>query len=212
MHAADVIARDLIIVVQTDQRLTELRLVVACEAAAAARIVVAPLPCVVGPHQAGPPNRTTRSGWRGSGSRNVPPRLAHDLLALGIPILVLADPAQLPPPDNRIGYFMQAEPDVRLTEIHRQAADNPILRLADQLTAPPGSSAPLACGSRTHRSKHRPHRTRRTRCRARGHIELIGVGNFVGDGEHAARAVAGRWQRSAAAELQRHSRCRRWMF
>jgi len=33
----------------------------------------------------------------------VPPRLAHDLLALGIPILVLADPAQLPPPDNRIG-------------------------------------------------------------------------------------------------------------
>jgi hypothetical protein len=36
MHAADVIARDLIIVVQTDQRLTELRLVVACEAAAAA--------------------------------------------------------------------------------------------------------------------------------------------------------------------------------
>jgi hypothetical protein len=28
MHAADVIARDLIIVVQTDQRLTELRLVV----------------------------------------------------------------------------------------------------------------------------------------------------------------------------------------
>jgi len=47
---------------------------------------------------------------------------------------------------------MQAEPDVLLTEIHRQAADNPILRLADQLTAPPGSSAPLACGSRTHRS------------------------------------------------------------
>jgi hypothetical protein len=42
-------------------------------------------------------------------------------------------PAQLPPPDNRIGYFMQAEPDVLLTEIHRQAADNPILRLADQI-------------------------------------------------------------------------------
>ena len=63
----------------------------------------------------------------------MPPRLAHDLLALGIPILVLADPAQLPPPDNRIGYFTQAEPDVLLTEIHRQAADNPILRLADQI-------------------------------------------------------------------------------
>ena len=28
---------------------------------------------------------------------------------------------------------MQAEPDVLLTEIHRQAADNPILRLADQI-------------------------------------------------------------------------------
>jgi hypothetical protein len=28
---------------------------------------------------------------------------------------------------------MQAEPDVLLTEIYRQAADNPILRLADQI-------------------------------------------------------------------------------
>jgi exodeoxyribonuclease V len=58
--------------------------------------------------------------------------LARDLLSYGIPTLVIGDPAQLPP-INGPGYFMAGEPDVMLTEIHRQAAENPILRLADRI-------------------------------------------------------------------------------
>ncbi len=55
--------------------------------------------------------------------------LGRDLLSFGKPILVLGDPAQLPPVRGG-GFFTSAEPDVMLTEIHRQAEDNPILRLA----------------------------------------------------------------------------------
>lgn len=44
-------------------------------------------------------------------------------------ILVLGDPAQLPPVGGA-GYFINAQPDTLLTEIHRQAADNPIIQLA----------------------------------------------------------------------------------
>ena len=43
--------------------------------------------------------------------------------------LVLGDPGQLPPVRDE-GFFVKGEPDVMLTEIHRQAADSPILRLA----------------------------------------------------------------------------------
>jgi exodeoxyribonuclease-5 len=56
-------------------------------------------------------------------------KMADDLLAFGKPILVLGDPGQLPPVKDT-GFFTEAEPDVMLTEIHRQAADSPILRLA----------------------------------------------------------------------------------
>ena len=56
-------------------------------------------------------------------------RIGQDLLSYGVPILVLGDPAQLPPVKGT-GFFMQGDPDVLLTEIHRQALDNPILRLA----------------------------------------------------------------------------------
>lgn len=55
--------------------------------------------------------------------------LALDLMSFGRPILVLGDPAQLPPVGGA-GYFINASPDVMLTEIHRQAADNPIIRMA----------------------------------------------------------------------------------
>lgn len=55
--------------------------------------------------------------------------MARDLLAFGKPILVLGDPGQLPPVKGT-GFFTEANPDVMLTEIHRQAADSPILRLA----------------------------------------------------------------------------------
>ena len=56
--------------------------------------------------------------------------LARDLLSFGRPILVLGDPFQLPPVKGG-GYFTDAPPDVMLTEIHRQAADNPIIRLSE---------------------------------------------------------------------------------
>ncbi|MGF1545563.1 MAG: ATP-dependent RecD-like DNA helicase [Parvularculaceae bacterium] len=55
--------------------------------------------------------------------------LGRDLLSFGRPVLVLGDPAQLPPVKGG-GYFTDAEPDFMLTEIHRQAADNPIIRLS----------------------------------------------------------------------------------
>lgn len=55
--------------------------------------------------------------------------MAEDLLSFGTRILVLGDPAQLPPVKGT-GYFTDAEPDFLLTEVHRQARDNPILDLA----------------------------------------------------------------------------------
>jgi exodeoxyribonuclease-5 len=56
-------------------------------------------------------------------------QMARDLLSFGKPILVLGDPGQLPPIQGE-GAFTQASPDVMLTEIHRQAGENAIIRLA----------------------------------------------------------------------------------
>lgn len=55
--------------------------------------------------------------------------LARDLLHFGTRILVLGDPAQLPPVRGE-GFFINAEPDVMLTEVHRQAAESPIIRMS----------------------------------------------------------------------------------
>jgi exodeoxyribonuclease-5 len=55
--------------------------------------------------------------------------MAADLLAFGKPILVLGDPGQLPPIKGA-GAFTDAPPDVMLTEIHRQAGESAIIRLA----------------------------------------------------------------------------------
>lgn len=55
--------------------------------------------------------------------------MAEDLLSFDIPILVMGDPGQLPPVDSEMGFDLE-NPDTFLTEIHRQAADNPIIRLA----------------------------------------------------------------------------------
>lgn len=55
--------------------------------------------------------------------------LGNDLLSFDKPVLVLGDPAQLPPVRGG-GFFTEAEPDVMLTEVHRQAADDPIVRMA----------------------------------------------------------------------------------
>ncbi len=59
----------------------------------------------------------------------VGPDLGRDLLSYGRKVLVLGDPAQLPPVDGA-GFFTDREPDYFLTEIHRQAAESPIIRLA----------------------------------------------------------------------------------
>lgn len=58
--------------------------------------------------------------------------LASDVMSFKRPILVLGDPAQLPPVSGA-GTFTEATPDVMLTEIHRQAADNPIIRIATSI-------------------------------------------------------------------------------
>ena len=58
--------------------------------------------------------------------------LGRDLLSFGKPILVLGDPAQLPPVKGG-GFFTEVEPDIMLTEIHRQAQDDPIIRLSEQV-------------------------------------------------------------------------------
>lgn len=64
--------------------------------------------------------------------------MAHDLLSFGTKLLVLGDPAQLPPVDGG-GYFINHAPDHLLTEIHRSAADSPVTRLATAVrSSPPG--------------------------------------------------------------------------
>lgn len=60
-------------------------------------------------------------------------KIATDLLSFGRKILVLGDPAQLPPIGSA-GYFTEnVNPDVMLEEIHRQATESPIIRMATQV-------------------------------------------------------------------------------
>ncbi len=59
-------------------------------------------------------------------------RVGTDLESFGVPILVLGDPAQLPPVGGG-GHFTNREPDVLLDEVHRQGKDSPILWLATQI-------------------------------------------------------------------------------
>src|SRR3974390_1515511 len=55
--------------------------------------------------------------------------LGRDLLSFGAPRVVLGAPAQLPPIQGG-GFFTNAEPDAMLTEVHRQAQNDPIVRLS----------------------------------------------------------------------------------
>lgn len=59
-------------------------------------------------------------------------QLGKDLMSFGTPILVLGDPGQLPPISGG-GFFTNQKPDFLLTEIHRQARDNPIISVAMQV-------------------------------------------------------------------------------
>jgi ATP-dependent exoDNAse (exonuclease V) alpha subunit len=60
--------------------------------------------------------------------------LARDLMSFGVPLLVLGDPAQLPPIHGG-GFFTDAKPDAMLTEVHRQAQGDPIVRLSMEIRA-----------------------------------------------------------------------------
>lgn len=55
--------------------------------------------------------------------------IGKDLLSFGVPILALGDPGQLPPVFGQ-GYFTNPKPSHLLTQIHRQAQDSPIIKLA----------------------------------------------------------------------------------
>jgi len=57
--------------------------------------------------------------------------LGQALIDAGVPLLVMGDPAQLPPVEGN-GFFTEGDnpPDVLLTEVHRQAEDNPIIWMA----------------------------------------------------------------------------------
>jgi exodeoxyribonuclease-5 len=59
-------------------------------------------------------------------------KLYLDLRQFGVPIVFMGDPAQLPPVGKSAG-LIERRPNVMLTEIHRQALDNPILELATLL-------------------------------------------------------------------------------
>lgn len=63
----------------------------------------------------------------------------RDLLSFGCPILALGDPGQLPPVKG--AQFFDQEPDVLLTEIHRQAEGSPIIRLSREVRE--GRALPL---------------------------------------------------------------------
>lgn len=67
-------------------------------------------------------------------------RIGEDLLSFGVKVLVIGDPGQLPPIKGA-GYFTSNEPDCMLEEIHRQAADNPIIDMATKVRD--GETLPL---------------------------------------------------------------------
>jgi exodeoxyribonuclease-5 len=73
--------------------------------------------------------------------------MAQDLLSFGVKILVLGDPAQLPPVSGA-GYFTNVGPDYLLTEVHRAALDSPITRIATSIrSSPPGDASVGVSGS-----------------------------------------------------------------
>jgi exodeoxyribonuclease-5 len=59
--------------------------------------------------------------------------LLQDLFSFNIPILALGDPGQLSPPKSVTGGLFTRKPNVLLTEIFRQALDNPIIEASLQV-------------------------------------------------------------------------------
>jgi exodeoxyribonuclease-5 len=59
-------------------------------------------------------------------------RMGEDLLSFGTRVLVLGDPAQLPPVGGG-GFFTETQSDIMLDEIHRQAENDPIIHMATRV-------------------------------------------------------------------------------
>jgi exodeoxyribonuclease-5 len=59
-------------------------------------------------------------------------QMAADILSFNKPVLVLADPAQLPPVYGA-GFFTKRKPHYTLTDIRRQALDNPIIAMSKRV-------------------------------------------------------------------------------
>ncbi len=57
--------------------------------------------------------------------------MGEDIMSFGVPVLFLGDPGQLPP--IRGNPFLHGGPDIMLTEIHRQARDNPIIWMSAEI-------------------------------------------------------------------------------
>ena len=65
-------------------------------------------------------------------SSMVDEKIARDLLELGLPIIYCGDPFQLPPVRGK-SPISELPVGITLTEVHRQALENPILRVATDL-------------------------------------------------------------------------------
>lgn len=73
-------------------------------------------------------------------------QMAKDLLTFNVKLLVLGDPAQLPPVKGS-GYFIKGNPDILLTEVHRQVKDSPIIKMASIVRT--GGTLPLGHAVKT---------------------------------------------------------------
>ncbi len=58
--------------------------------------------------------------------------LGEDVLSFGTPILILGDQGQLPPVKGT-GFFTGRKPNATLSEVHRQALENPIIQFATDI-------------------------------------------------------------------------------
>lgn len=58
--------------------------------------------------------------------------LLEDVMSFGVPVIALGDDAQLPPIYKNKNQCME-NPDFRLTQIHRQAAENTIIKFSDEI-------------------------------------------------------------------------------
>jgi exodeoxyribonuclease-5 len=85
----------------------------------------------------------------------------RDLRSFHVPILAIGDHGQLPPVEGHLN-LMEA-PDLRLTEIHRQAHGNPIIRL----------SAEIRAGASPMEGDSQDPRLRRVRVKTREDVEKL---------------------------------------